>query len=375
MWIFHLQIITIALTSSHAFDLYCSFVTTNPNQCQFNYVTNVTAPNEAVHVIGQAAGFTDNMTTMINFNSNSQFEYFPTQIFNVFTAVQQMSLSGNNMSQLVTNSLNNCSALTDFTATMQLFTNLPAGFAQNCANLKNLLLGMNQIATIDSDALKGLSKLLSFNAPNNKITCITPGLFANTPMIQNIYLAYNLITAIDPSTFKNLPWVNSIQFDSNSLQYLPNLDFSGSAINSSLTSVGSLRLSFLNNPITAVDPQFIMVIFGTRTGYSTSISLGGGLNTCMPVGININNTAPNSGASVLVPCYNNWIPTIVQPVPCALTTTTITAAPQTSTSAPALKTGSSAIQPAPSNCCPQGILNLMLTKILNMTLSVTFNRK
>ena len=237
------------------------------------------------------------------------------------------------LSNLVSNAITNCGFLTNINIMQNNFPDLPASFAP-CINVTNINLMTNNIKNVNVDALKGLTFLTYLGLRDNQITCIPPGLFRNTPVIMSIDLSENQITNFDRLTFKGLPNLNQIMLSSNKIASIPSFD---------LTLTG-MTMGFMfmldNNPIMAVNPQFLTNLFSSRSGYMSMTNINffdsyGNITTCFPK----NNMYVTSQISYynwptanisLGDCYANWTPELeTTPVSCAPPATTTQKVPTT----------------------------------------------
>lgn len=314
----HLSIfLLLIIQSCQSSVLDCNF---SSGYCNVNSITDVTSPNEQISIAGKPVGFIDISTYSLSFMAPSNLFYVPTSLFSTFPNIQSFMMQNTNLNTLVTDAFTNAGNMVSLSLTENNFPDIPASFCSSCINMTSLNLMGNNIVNVDNEAFKGMKFLNSVMLRDNKITCIPPGLFRNTPVIQMIDLYGNQITSFDPSTFKGLPNLNSIMLGFNKIASIPDFDFTLTGM-----SMG-FNVMLDNNPIMAINPQFLTNMFITRSGYmSTMLSFFDSyenITTCFPK----NNMYTSSISSWSWPmanisfedCYANWTPELeLTPVSCA----------------------------------------------------------
>jgi Leucine-rich repeat (LRR) protein len=332
-----IQIATIAISSASAAELFCAFFEGNPPQCSFDHFSNVIAHNEDITVVGQPATFTDTSVTSITVES-TQIDYFPTKVFLIFPNLTIVQLFNSSLPNLVTNAFDNCGKLTNIEGHYLRFLALPSGFAQKCVNLQTVGFRSGDLNALDVNALTGLTNLEYLDLSNNKITCIPPTFFSHTTKLLYIMLNGNQISSFDGNLLAGLPKLSRFEIQSNLIPYLPALNLAGTK-----TSVGSLVLAFVSNPIMALDPSLISTLFQARDALALTAELLFSVGSDIPTEVTCFTSANNhidssnwrSVNSSLESCFINWTRDMAEtPVPCAPKTTTTSATVTSSFAAP-----------------------------------------
>jgi len=293
----------ILLTSlTNAAEITCQW---NVEICTISSMTPVNQPNETITIAGKPANYINTATKYPSLFMMRQvyLSYVPTRMFYIFpNIIDFVMVSSSPTTTLVTDAFVSCTSLVKLYIQHANVSNIPAGFAQSCINMKKLMLYSNEIQTIDKNAFKGLMNLMELYLNDNKISCLPPAVFQTIPNIQFIILMNNRISAIDSTLFRNLPKLHTIKIENNLISYLPTLDLTGSA-----TQSENFQITLHANPIYAIKPDFCNVFNSLPA--SLSASIGVSVIKCLPsthTTIIDKFNCQSAMASYLQKCYSNW---------------------------------------------------------------------
>lgn len=288
-----------------------AYVTCPPGDCSFPIVTPVTVENEEIIFDGQPATYIDSVTEYLQFEIGSVFNFIPTNMFKYFSNFRGFIAYNTSTTTIVTDAFNHCPLLEVLYIYYSPFEVLPAGFAQTCEKISYIDIQNNLLSYIDREAFRGLKNVKNIFLGYNKITCIPPGLFDYTPELRTINFAFNDIYALDPNTFANMPYIQDINLSNCQLVILSNLNLACTGV------VSGLNLMLEDNPINAVDPNFILSLFSSRVSIGGSniptvsfINQTGPFKACMSAEFHIDPTLTQSTHVAANPyfnaCYNMW---------------------------------------------------------------------
>ncbi len=188
---------------------------------------------------------------------------------NLFTNLQSLNLSRNDISSLSANQFQNLTSLLELrlmsndissvsSDQFQGLTNLQilslsrnqiaslsASQFQTLPNLLELNLFDNQISSLSADHFQGLSSLQELQISDNQITSLSANQFQGLGSLEVLYLEGNQITSVDANAFQGLPDLTRLRLDNNQVSSLSANQFQG------LGSLVELGLDF--NQISSMD--------------------------------------------------------------------------------------------------------------------------
>lgn len=302
-----------AVASVHGAQITYSCNSIDPSTCS-GTITNVASADEAITVAGQLSTFADPAVRWLTFN-NSQIDFFPKRIYNVFPNLSSVKFNYPNLPTLTENAFGTCGSLQDINIFGSNAQTLPARVAQNCTGLTVFSVFYGELRTLDRDSLVGLTSVMMVMLNNNKITCVPPGFFAPLPSLVEVMLSGNQIAALDPNVFQGQAHIG-VHFGYNKLTYLP-------AFNTTATD---LILHFTGNNITALSPNMLSNTFQSQDVLLFFSYSGDGSNaiTCFTASnAELNPTNYQQLQNTYGACYANWTPAMENArFPCTAVTTT-----------------------------------------------------
>lgn len=256
----------------------------------------------------------------MQFNDENILNYIPTELFKYFPNLAYLNIYNASVTTLVEDSFNYCSNWNDINIQQNSISSVPARIASTCYFVQQLYLSYNKIQTIDENAFEGMESLSFLSLSYNEITCIAPLLFQHSLSLHSLDLNYNNIAAIHPATFKDLTLLCQIQLSENQIGYIPNFEF----IHTCTAGMSQISMLMSNNPIQAIDPEFLTKYFYSRNSYmGSSIYISfypndpSNITTCVDPNIHPNNQMLfnimayewvkfNTSMTRRTSCYSNW---------------------------------------------------------------------
>lgn len=266
--------------------------------------------NEDITIVGQPSTYIDSTTEYISFNADSILNYIPTELFKYFSNFRGYLSYFSQTTTIVTDAFYYCPKLEVIYIYYSSFSNLPAGFAQSCSKVFYIEIQYNNIETISPDAFMGLTNLQYVLLGYNKITCIPAGLF-DLPFVnlQKIDFSYNPIELIDSRVFRNIPTLQTLNLNGCSIAVIQNFYFYCTGV------INGLQVSFDDNPIIAVDPNFLYSAFIDRHADNnflefTFLNTSGEFQACMPDILNTGSVIYQgnyeTAKNYFLNCYDSW---------------------------------------------------------------------
>ncbi len=154
---------------------------------------------------------------------NSSIFAVPREIFSIFPKVMILSMEGQNVQQIRTDTF------------------------VNAGNLGSLWLDENNIKELFSNAFNGLLKLKNLNICDNKLEIVNFDCFKGLSGLNDLRMDNNNLDFFPKNVFKDLVNLRSISLANNKLEYLPKRLFENNKI------LGTVV--FKGNPIKAVNPK------------------------------------------------------------------------------------------------------------------------
>jgi len=115
-------------------------------------------------------------------------------------------------------------------------TSLPEGVFSSLSNLEELDLTGNQISILSDKAFEGLSGLTDLNLSNNQIITLPDKAFGGLSGLRNLNLAINQISILSDKAFEGLSGLTDLNLSDNQIITLPDKVFEG------LSGLRELRL-------------------------------------------------------------------------------------------------------------------------------------
>ncbi|XP_070504786.1 toll-like receptor Tollo [Chironomus tepperi] len=277
----------------------------------------------------------DDNVTVLEIMSN--LEQFTSIFCNKFQNLEVISIDNVTISSFDEYSLQLCVNLVILDLNAVGITEIPANLFSENLNLNEIRIMSNNIEELPQDVFESQENLMNLSLINNKIQFLPSRVFGSLKNLEFLNLDNNLIKVLDPELFKSQKKLQKLSLNSNKITELPkdvfiNLnDLMTLEISSNqLTVINSnsfgkhSSLSYVNfndNRIFAMDSEFF------KLGIISTLKMEG--NVC------INETIYYRQDENLQTCYDNFRndPSNTTPEP-STTTTTITAAPDTSTIIP-----------------------------------------
>lgn len=221
----------------------------------------LTHDNEDIIVNGShLVGFKDDDIAYIRFNSPLTFRYVPTKLFEVFRNIETFGLQSVNLTKLTTAAFTNCYKMKSLHIDGNaMLTVIPAGFAEDCANLQNLYMSGNGIEFIDKSAFKGLENLRYLVLTKNAIEELHADTFNDVVNLQYLFIDHNHLKYIHDDLFHPLRKLQLTSLTHNDVEEISVEMFRNNALLDSL---------FLDhNAIVAIDGKFFEKFPGSRDKY------------------------------------------------------------------------------------------------------------
>ncbi|KAG4072293.1 hypothetical protein HA402_004225 [Bradysia odoriphaga] len=212
-----LILLVSALSFSSSQQMTCTYsINTDfydkPYQCTLS-VNNPNGLDDAISIGGTHLGTSimdpyGNLVSTYNNDSDVQIvkvvgvtKNIPSAICRQFPNVRYLDLTRTGLQIL---SATKCSKLLDLTVWYNQIKESVVDLCQYQPALQDITMSFNNITTLSDVTLKSCKNLLSFNAQINQIPSISSTFFANTPIIQKIVIGQNLITVIPNGIFNGL---------------------------------------------------------------------------------------------------------------------------------------------------------------------------
>ncbi|KAK9503608.1 hypothetical protein O3M35_010133 [Rhynocoris fuscipes] len=147
---------------------------------------------------------------------------FPEDSLKTLKNLEQLVLTGNNITNLPKVSLYNFAKLKTLNLDFNKILEIPETFFNSVVlkHLKDIRLGFNRLHTIDKNTFLDLPSLEFIGLNDNQIRSINDGAFKNLQAKLTITLANNEIHVIHPNSFQNIPNFINLDLHNNDLQSL-----------------------------------------------------------------------------------------------------------------------------------------------------------
>lgn len=185
----------------------------------------------------------------------SQMETIPSNLFDVFPNLQQLSAVNVGMNRLNVGTLRNCGNLNSLSLINGAISRLDNGVFRNCPSLLQVNMGDNQLNFIGENIFRDTPSLHTVMFHNNRLTELPERIFQNAGYLRQIVFSNNQISRISSNLFRGNPALTWINLAHNQLTEIPAQAFSALRIislslnNNLISSIG--RGAFGNFALTA----------------------------------------------------------------------------------------------------------------------------
>ena len=293
---------SIQLSEGYISYFNCDFQ--NESICNIHNITPIIIENQAIQMWGQDEKYENTSINTLNFDAHNEVNFIPSTIFRIFSNLHIFQMSNVSLTNLTTDAFIYCNNLTTISVMFNNFTIIPSKFAYRCKSLDKISFNYDQIVAIDEGALSGLKNLKVLDLSYNKISCIPSKLFESSLRIENISFKNNEIKVLDEGLFGKLKALKVINLYGNKIFFIPVMNFDQSAMKN------SLNLILNDNPLYAIEPNFIGKFFAVESSQSSiNFTMTNNEGICIPREFEhqvVQQINYKSADDALSACYAHW---------------------------------------------------------------------